>query len=185
MAGLTTGPPSATTHPRNSSRVASGCWRKQATNSARATASSSGAGPLRGGSAANAPFARWRCNSQPRPTRANRVWVSDSTYLPLANGTWAYLCDFKDVCTKHVVGWQVRPGMPKALVTCAMQRALLAQRPALPGTTQAESRWSRLKTEALEARDWSVFSDLADAQASIAEYFDYYNHDRCHSSIGY
>ena len=55
----------------------------------------------------------------------------------------------------------------------------------LPGTTQAESRWSRLKTEALEARDWSVFSDLADAQVSIAEYFDYYNHDRCHSSIGY
>ena len=28
---------------------------------------------------------------QPRPTQANRVWVSDITYLPLANGTWAYL----------------------------------------------------------------------------------------------
>ena len=55
----------------------------------------------------------------------------------------------------------------------------------LPGTTQAESLWSRLKTEVLEARDWSVFSDLADAQASIAAYFDYYNHNRRHSSIGY
>ena len=41
---------------------------------------------------------------QPRPTQANRVWVSDITYLPLANGNWAYLCAFQDVCTKHVVG---------------------------------------------------------------------------------
>ena len=56
---------------------------------------------------------------------------------------------------------------------------------ALPGTTQAESLWSRLKTEELEARDWPVFADLADAQASVANYFDYYNHERRHSSIGY
>ena len=33
---------------------------------------------------------------------------------------------------KHVVGWQVRADMPEALVTSALQRALLAQRPA-PG----------------------------------------------------
>ncbi|WP_188563811.1 integrase core domain-containing protein [Hymenobacter frigidus] len=42
-----------------------------------------------------------------------------------------------------------------------------------------------LKTEVLEARDWPIFSDLADAQASVAEYFDYCNHDRCHSSISH
>ena len=28
---------------------------------------------------------------------------------------------------------------------------------ALPGTTQAESLWSRLKTEELEARDWPIY----------------------------
>ena len=44
---------------------------------------------------------------------------------------------------------------------------------ALPGTTQAESLWSRLKTEELEARDWLIFADLADAQVSVFEYFDY------------
>jgi len=69
---------------------------------------------------------------QPRPTQANRVWVSDTTYLPLASGAWAYLCAFQGVCTKHVVGWQVRADMPEALVTSALQRALLAQRSA-PG----------------------------------------------------
>ena len=35
----------------------------------------------------------------------------------------------------------------------------------------------------LELREWPVFAYLADAQASVAEYFDYYNHDRLHSSI--
>jgi transposase InsO family protein len=50
---------------------------------------------------------------------------------------------------------------------------------------QAESLWSRLKTEVLEGRERPVFADLADAQASVADYFDYYNHERLHSSIGY
>ena len=158
---------------------------------------------------------------QPRPTQANRVWVSDITYLPLASGHWVYCCAFQDVCTKQVVGWQVRADMPEALVTTALQRALLAQRPR-PGlivhsdrggqyvgkvyktllrdakahlshsrrgecydNAQAESLWARLKTELLEAREWPVFTDLADAQASVADYFDYYNHKRRHSSIGY
>ena len=50
---------------------------------------------------------------------------------------------------------------------------------------QAESLWSRFKTEELERWKGAVFTDLADAQASAASYFDYYNHQRLHSSIGY
>ena len=50
---------------------------------------------------------------------------------------------------------------------------------------QAESRWSRLKTEVLELRERPVFTDLADVQASVADYIDYYNPDRLHSIIGY
>ena len=42
--------------------------------------------------------------NQPRLIQANRMWVSDITYLPLANGNWTYLCAFQDACTKHVVG---------------------------------------------------------------------------------
>ncbi|MBO3272333.1 integrase core domain-containing protein [Hymenobacter defluvii] len=45
--------------------------------------------------------------------------------------------------------------------------------------------WSRLKTEVLEVCERPVFADLADAQRSVAEYFDYYNHERLHSSINY
>ena len=162
-----------------------------------------------------------RLLDQPKPTQANRVWVSDITYLPLANGSWAYLCAFQDMASKHVVGWHVMATMPEELVTTALQRGFLSQ-PPTPGllvhsdrggqycgnayrqllrdhealrsqsrrgdcydNAQAESLWSRLKTEVLELREWPVFADLADAQQSIAEYFDYYNHRRLHSSIGY
>ena len=38
---------------------------------------------------------------------------------------------------------------------------------------------------AAELREWPIFADLADAQASVADYFDYYNHDRPHHSISY
>ncbi|MFC6225867.1 IS3 family transposase [Hymenobacter artigasi] len=162
-----------------------------------------------------------RLLDQPKPTQANRVWVSDITYLPLANGCWAYLCAFQDQCTKHVVGWNVGDTMPEELVTTALQRAFLSQPPTPEllvhsdrggqycgkayrallhqhgavrsqsrrgdcyDNAQAESLWSRLKTEVLELREWPVFADLADAQASVADYFDYYNHERLHSSIGY
>jgi putative transposase len=162
-----------------------------------------------------------RLLQQPKPTLANRIWVSDITYLPLANGDWVYLCAFQDLVSKQVVGWQVGDTMPEGLVTSALQRAFWAQ-PLVPGllvhsdrggqycgnayrqllhdqqalrsqsrrgdcydNAQAESLWSRLKTEVLELRERPVFADLADAQASVADYFDYYNHDRLHSSIDY
>ena len=170
-----------------------------------------------------------RLLNQPKPTRANQVWVSDITYLPLANGNWAYLCAFQDAAIKHVVSWHVGATMPEELVTTALQRVFFAQSPtlglvvhsdcgrtrqggqyccnayrallhghgavrsqsrrgecydnALPGTTQAESPWSRLKTEVLEVRERLVFADLANAQVSVADYFDYYNHERLRSSI--
>ena len=162
-----------------------------------------------------------RLLDQPKPSQANRVWVSDITYLPLANGVWAYLCAFQDLISKQVVGWQVGDTMAETLVTSALQRAFWAQ-PLVPGllvhsdrggqycskayrallhdhqavrsqsrrgdcydNAQAESLWSRLKTEVLELRERPVFADLADARTSIADYFDYYNYARLHSSINY
>ncbi|MDF7815387.1 integrase core domain-containing protein [Hymenobacter sp. YC55] len=48
---------------------------------------------------------------------------------------------------------------------------------------QAESLWSRVKTEVL--LDRSAFASLAEAQAELATYFDYYNYQRRHSALGY
>jgi transposase InsO family protein len=66
------------------------------------------------------------------PTQANWLWVSwGFTYLLLTNGNWVYCCAFQDVCTKQVVGWQMRANVSEMLVTSALHRALLAQRPHL------------------------------------------------------
>lgn len=48
---------------------------------------------------------------------------------------------------------------------------------------QAESLWSRVKTEVLLGR--SAFASVAEAQAELATYFNYYNHQRRHSALGY
>ena len=72
-----------------------------------------------------------RLLDQPKPTQANRVWVSDIT-LPLANGEWAYRCAFQDLVSKQVVGWQVGAIMPEELVTRALHRAFWSQ-PPTPG----------------------------------------------------
>ena len=70
--------------------------------------------------------------------------------MPLANGTWAYLCAFQDVCTKLVVGWQVRADLPEALVTSAWQRVPLAQRPA-PGLIVHSDRGGQYVSNACKA----------------------------------
>jgi putative transposase len=73
-----------------------------------------------------------RLLDQPKPTQANRVWVSDITYLPLSDGAWAYLCAFQDVASKQVLGWQVGASIPEGLIPSALHRAFWAQ-PPTPG----------------------------------------------------
>ena len=79
---------------------------------------------------------------------------------------------------------------PKALlerlkVEKIAQGAILLSQYLLDQTFNQDRLWSRLKTGELEARDWPVFTKLAVAQASVANYFNYYNHERRHSSIDY
>ena len=57
-----------------------------------------------------------RLLDQPTPTQGNRVWVSDITYLPLADDRWAHLAAFQDVVSKLVVEWHVGTAMPEKLV---------------------------------------------------------------------
>jgi putative transposase len=45
--------------------------------------------------------------------------------------------------------------------------------------------WSRFKTEVLAVCERPVFVRLADAQTSVADYLDYYNHEPLYSSIDY
>ena len=58
------------------------------------------------------------------PCCANEVWVGDITYLPLADGQWAYLAVFMDLWSRVIVGWHVDDNMEEKLVIRAFNKGL-------------------------------------------------------------
>jgi transposase InsO family protein len=68
----------------------------------------------------------------------DRVWVSDVTYVPTRLG-FLYLAVVLDLASRRVVGWALRDEMSAGLVLEAMQKALVARRPA-PGLLHHSDR---------------------------------------------
>ena len=66
---------------------------------------------------------------QPLPVAPDRVWVSDITYLPLADGGWCYLASWMDLFTRRIVGWQVDDNMEDSLVIVPLRNALEVRQP--------------------------------------------------------
>ena len=59
---------------------------------------------------------------------ANRVWVSDITYIPTAEG-WMYLCVVLDLYSRRVVGWSMGKGLGVDLAVRALLMGLVRRRP--------------------------------------------------------
>jgi putative transposase len=59
---------------------------------------------------------------------ANRVWVSDITYIATAEG-WMYLCVVLDLYSRRVVGWSMGKGLGMELAVRALLMAMLRRRP--------------------------------------------------------
>jgi transposase InsO family protein len=68
----------------------------------------------------------------------DRVWVSDLTYVPTAEG-WLYLAVVLDLASRRVVGWAMRPSLEGGLARSALEMALTARRPA-PGLLHHSDR---------------------------------------------
>ena len=58
----------------------------------------------------------------------DRIWVSDITYIPTAEG-FLYLAAIIDVWSRRVVGWSMRNDMATPLVTDALDMALTRRQP--------------------------------------------------------
>ena len=63
-----------------------------------------------------------------RVNAANRVWVSDITYIPTAEG-WMYLCVVLDLYSRRVVGWSMGSGLGVELAVQALLMAVVRRRP--------------------------------------------------------
>ena len=57
---------------------------------------------------------------------ANKVWVSDITYIPTKEG-WLYLCSILDSFSRKVVGWSMSSNMKAELVLQALDMAFTAR----------------------------------------------------------
>lgn len=75
------------------------------------------------------PIAPNRLAQTPPPRSANRVWVSDITYVFTQEG-WLYLAAVMDLYSRKIVGWTTSDSLATHLVEAALQQALASRRPA-------------------------------------------------------
>jgi transposase InsO family protein len=65
---------------------------------------------------------------QPLPSKPDRVWAGDITFIPTASG-WLYLAVIIDLCTRRIVGWSLADHLRSELVGDALKQALESRRP--------------------------------------------------------
>jgi len=142
-----------------------------------------------------------------------RVWVGDITYLRTPQG-WLYMAAIVDLGTRKWVGFSIAAHMEASLVNDALNMALLQERdqPLLMhsdrgsqyasgdhrdilkhrGITMSMSRkgncWDNAVSESFfatfknEAGD--MFLDEYDTRSVAFDYFNFYNRERRHSTLG-
>ena len=76
----------------------------------------------------NLPVADNLLNQQFRVYAPNKVWVSDITYIPTAEG-WLYLAGHKDLFNGEIVGYAMGDRMTRKLISESLFRAMRARRP--------------------------------------------------------
>ena len=61
--------------------------------------------------------------------RINTVWAGDITYLPMADGTFAYLATWEDLCSRTLVGWDLSQSLDADIVIKSFEKACLRRQP--------------------------------------------------------
>lgn len=84
-----------------------------------------------------------------RADAANKVWVSDMTYIATDEG-WLYLAVTMDLYSRKIVGWSMAPTMHAKIVIDALKMALEARSPG-SGLVHHSDRGSQYASEAFRA----------------------------------
>jgi putative transposase len=146
-------------------------------------------------------------------TRANQVWATDITYVPVQGG-YAYLCAVLDWHSRYVLAWELSNTLDASFCVRAVQRALAAHgTPEIFNSDQGCQFTSAEFTGPLLARSVKLSMDgkgrcldnvfverlwrtvkyeevylksyvsLVDAHAQLDRFFRFYNERRPHSSL--
>ncbi len=146
--------------------------------------------------------------------RINQVWSSDITYIRL-RGAFAYLVAIIDWFSRYVLAWELSVTMDSSFCLSALEWALGTTRPEVFNTDQGsqftsadftgmveaagstvsmdgrgrwvdnvfvERLWRTVKYEEVYLKD---YANVDEARRSLAAFFDFYNRERLHQSLGY
>jgi putative transposase len=146
--------------------------------------------------------------------RPDRVWCSDITYIRLRGG-FMYLAAIMDYFSRYVLSWEVSNSLESLFCLDGLDEALQISTPEIFHSDQGkqytsskfvdtlkdnsirvsmsgrgrafdnilvERLWRTVKYEEVYLREYADGHDLI---RSLRRYFDYYNNQRPHSSLGY
>lgn len=146
--------------------------------------------------------------------RINQVWSSDITYIPMHQG-FMYLVAILDWYSRYVVAWEISNTLDSAFCLVALENALQIATPKIFNSDQGaqftalaftdrlhqadiqismdgrgryldnifiERLWRSVKYENIYLNEYQNGLELS---AGLATYFDLYNHNRYHESLGY
>lgn len=147
-------------------------------------------------------------------TRADQVWASDITYVPMHRG-FMYLVAIMDWFSRYVVAWRVSNSLDVGFCVECLEEALSTGRPEIFNTDQGSQFTSSAFTGRLEECGVAISMDGRGRaldnvfierlwrtvkyeeiylkeyesgwalEAGLTDYFAFYRHQRPHSSLGY
>lgn len=146
--------------------------------------------------------------------RSNQVWATDITYIRLKNG-FVYLLVILDWFSRFVIEMEVSNSLESAVFVECLKRALEKGKPDIFNSDQGsqftalvwltvlqtnnirismdgrgrcfdnifvERLWRTVKYEEVYLKE---YRDVWEAEENLRKYFDFYNHERPHQSLGY
>lgn len=147
-------------------------------------------------------------------THPNQVWATDITYIRLQH-SWMYLVGVIDLFSRYLVSWELDQNLEVELVLNAIRKALKLAVPEIINSDQGsqytsidyiellkgnhiqismdgkgraadnifiERFWRSLKYEEVYPKN---YQSPREARLELAKYFDLYNYQRPHQSLGY
>jgi len=146
-------------------------------------------------------------------SRANEVWATDITYIPLGRRGFAYLMAVMDWYSRYVISWQLSNTMEAVWCAEVLKEALRHGRPEIHNSDQGSQFTSDAYTVVLEdagiaismdgrgrwmdnvfiERLWRTvkyedvylrgYDSLWEAQTGLCRYFSFYNEGRGHQAL--
>ena len=144
----------------------------------------------------------------------NHIWGTDITYVRLEEG-WAYLVALIDWFSRYVLAWELSTSLETDFCITALSRALTIATPEIHNSDQGvqftsekyinilkengirismdgrgrcmdniftERLWRNVKYENIYLKSYRL---MAEARTGLGEYFELYNNERPHQSLGY